>query len=250
VAGVAHELNTPIGSAVTMASTVEDRANELHRAMESGEIKKSEIVAFVSDVIYASSVMLRGLNRAVELIGHFKQIAVDQSGEQRRRFPVDDYIEEMAATFQHLFKHCLVSLELDLKSSMTVDSYPGSLSQVVINLVQNALVHGFEDDDKGMIRISTRKKSGTEVEITVFDNGKGIKPEVVPRVFEPFFTTRLGHGGSGLGLHITYNIVSEILCGSISVESNPQQCVTQFTLVIPVNLPDKFSPEKTEIGYD
>ena len=248
VAGVAHELNTPIGSAVTIASTMQDQAHALFTAFEKGQINKSHIVEFVDGVRHGTSVVLRGLNRAIELIGHFKQIAVDQSGEQRRTFDLDNYIEEMSATFQHLFRHRRVGLELDLRAGVVLDTYPGPLSQVVINLVQNALLHGFNEEESGTIRISSRCVDGSRVTLVVSDTGHGIPPDIIDRVFEPFFTTKLGQGGSGLGLHIVYNIVTEALGGEIAVVSDTQKHFTQFTIVLPLKNARPLSA--TPIGED
>ncbi len=238
VAGVAHELNTPIGSAVTISSTLQDQARELWQEIETGQLKKSKILEFVKDVRYASDIVLRGLNRANELIGHFKQIAVDQSGEHRREFLLDDYIEEMSVTFQHLFKNKDIHLALDLNSQAKLDTYPGPLSQVVINLVQNALIHGFHPNESGTIRISTSPIDAEHACLVISDNGCGIPNHLIDRVFDPFFTTKLGQGGSGLGLHIVHNIVTDILKGSLTVESDQSCRETKFIINIPC-LPQK-----------
>ena len=233
VAGVSHELNTPIGSAVTIASTLQDQTDELRREIATGQLRKSQIVQFVEDVRQAATLILRGLNRANELIGHFKQVAVDQSGEQRRQFNLDEYIREMAATFNHLFKYRQVELELGLTSNKVLDTFPGALSQVIINLVQNALLHGFANDEPGIIRITSRALEENSVQLEIFDNGAGINPAIIRRVFDPFFTTKLGQGGSGLGLHIVHNIVTNVLGGTITVTSDPGNRSTQFTLIFP-----------------
>ena len=235
VAGVAHELNTPIGSSVTIASTIKDQAQDMYRNMEQGKLSKSAIVEFVDSTQKGSGMILRGLNRAVELIGHFKQIAVDQSGEQRRVFELDGYIKEMQTTFQHLFKHRSVSLSLQLSANVVLDTFPGALSQVIINLVQNSLIHGFNEYEQGEIILSTDRINQDKVKIEVIDNGKGMPEAVMDRVFEPFFTTKLGQGGSGLGLHIVHNIVSDILIGKLSVTSDMNNRVTRFTITIPCN---------------
>jgi len=208
---VSHELNTPIGSAVTLASTVEDRSSQMQSALDSGQIKKSEIKEFIADMLYAGSAILDCLNRAAHLINHFKQIAVDQSGEQRRQFNLDHYIRGMTSTFNHLFQHSDVKLKLKLNADVMLDTFPGPLSQIIINLVQNALNHGFDEHESGTVTVTTEKIEPNRVKLVVMDTGKGIDKKIVERIFEPFFTTRLGQGGSGLGLHITYNIVTDVL---------------------------------------
>ncbi len=155
VAGVSHELNTPIGSALTMASTIEDRAKELIIGLKDEKSGRHDIDEFIKDTEFASHSIIKGLMKAADLIGNFKQIAVDQTGEARRSFILDDYVNEMSATFNHLFKHSDITLELDLNAKVELDSFPGALSQVIINLVQNALLHGYADGDHGIIKLTT-----------------------------------------------------------------------------------------------
>ncbi len=236
VAGVAHELNTPIGSAITTASTINAHALEIRESIEKGQIKKSRIYEFTKDMEYAGNAILNGLNRADILISQFKQIAVDQTGELSRKFALDSYIEEMSGTFAHLFKHKKITLRLKLKSNATMNSYPGALSQVIINLVQNALIHGFEENEEGLITIQTEKINQQDVCLRITDTGKGIPTEIISKIFDPFFTTRLGQGGSGLGLHITHNIVTNILHGLISVESSTKHHFTEFKIIMPLEM--------------
>lgn len=237
VAGVSHELNTPIGSAITVASTIHGDAQAIRRQIDGGRVQKSAIVEFVSAVDHGSSMMLSSLNRAAELITHFKRISVDQSLDERRSFDLDEYVTEIADTMSHLFKNNGVLLKLDMSSHASLHAYPGPLSQVVINLVQNALTHAFDPDDGGTITVATKSVNSREVEISVTDTGKGISPDLIDRIFEPFFTTKFGQGGTGLGLHIVYNIVTEALGGSIHAESDPQKHLTVFRVTIPLTAP-------------
>ncbi|HBF07367.1 MAG TPA: hypothetical protein DHW71_13845 [Gammaproteobacteria bacterium] len=236
VAGVAHELNTPIGSAITTASTINAYALEIRETIENGQIKKSKIYEFTKDMEYAGQAILSGLNRADLLISQFKQIAVDQAGEQKRAFQLDEYITEMSGTFAHLFKHKKVQLRLRLGSKAKMNSYPGALSQVIINLVQNALIHGFDEHETGTITVKTENLGNNKVLLKVIDTGKGIKPDIINKIFDPFFTTRLGQGGSGLGLHITHNIVNNILLGQLKVDSDQGKRLTEFSLVLPTEI--------------
>lgn len=233
VAGVAHELNTPLGSAVTIASTIKDRATQMRRDIDAGALKKSNIINFVDDMQGASDVLLSGLHRAAELIGQFKLIAVDQTGEKRREFALDTYLTDLSATLAHLFKHSYIHLKLDFRSEAKMHSYPGSLSQVVINLINNALTHGFNENESGEVTLYSKEINSTQVAIGVIDNGVGIDEKIIHRIFEPFFTTKLGQGGSGLGLHITFNIVHNLLGGRIAVTSDTKNRRTEFTVTLP-----------------
>lgn len=233
VAGVAHELNTPLGSAVTIASTIEEKTNAINTRFAEGSINKSEIVEFVQDMEQASKLLLNGLHRAAELIGQFKLIAVDQTGEQRRNFELDIYLADLSATIAHQFKHRKVNLILDFQSNANMHTYPGALSQVVLNLINNTLTHAFDENESGEVTLYSRETSTDEVCIGVKDNGAGIPKENIERIFDPFFTTKLGQGGSGLGLHITFNIVNNILGGKISVTSDQTIRHTEFIITIP-----------------
>ena len=222
VAGVAHELNTPIGNAVTIASTLSEQVGEFEAAMASGQIKRATVDTFVAGTREGTQIMLRGLERASTLIGHFKQIAVDQTSEQRRTFRLADLARDIVAALQPQFRHDDVTLNEAIAARGELDSYPGLLGQVLINLINNAQIHAFEEGMMGRrIEVSARDLSPKEVEITVRDNGRGMPAAIQQRIFEPFFTTRLGSGGSGLGLSIVFNIVTNLLGGTIHVESAP-----------------------------
>ena len=236
VAGVAHELNTPIGNAKMIASTLNERIRQFEHDIAGGKIRRSALMEFADEIHSGSNIMLRGLTRAAELISRFKQVAVDQSSEQRRSFKLDEYVREVVDTIQPTIKHRPTTLSVDTDCDATLDSYPGPLGQVLLNLVTNALVHAFPEGREGTIAVRTRSISKQEVEISVVDDGVGIPKEVVTRIFEPFFTTRLGTGGSGLGLSIAYSLVTDQLGGSIHVESSPNE-FTVFRVRLPVNAP-------------
>ncbi|MGA8278683.1 MAG: sensor histidine kinase [Rhodanobacteraceae bacterium] len=221
VAGVAHELNTPIGNAVVLASTLADRAENLDVAVAADSIKRSVLHAFAEDIREGTRLMLRSLERTAELLGHFKQVAIDQTREHRRVFRLDDLVSDVVSSLQPQFKHGGVDLALANGSKSELNSYPGPLVQVLLNLIINARSHGFEGDQKGQVLVTTRDLPSEQVEITVCDNGKGIPHELQRRIFEPFFTTSLGKGGSGLGLSIVSKIVTDVLGGTIRVDSKP-----------------------------
>ncbi|MBN2885989.1 MAG: transporter substrate-binding domain-containing protein [Chromatiaceae bacterium] len=235
VAGIAHELNTPIGNAVMLASTLSDQERAFRDQMAAG-LSRAALQRFVDAVREGSDVLLRSLRRAAELISSFKQVAVDQASYQRRRFSLEEVTREIALTLQPRLRHSPASLEVSVAPEITLDSYPGPLGQVLMNLIQNALLHAFEGRDSGQIRIESQLAAPGFVLLRVSDDGNGIAPANLSRIFDPFFTTRLGQGGSGLGLHIVYNLVTGLLGGAISVRSTPDQG-TVFELALPLTAP-------------
>ena len=220
VAGIAHELNTPLGTSVLVATTFQDVLHSLMHDVEAKTLSKSRTIAMLERLDSGSSVLLRNLGRAAELIVTFKQVAVDQTSEHRRTFDLAQTIKHIIETLQPQFKKTAHSVQIDIPSDIKMDSFPGPLGQVITNLVLNALAHAFETVNTGVIRVSATCIEHGFVRLTVTDNGSGIPAENLPRLFDPFFTTKLGQGGSGLGLHIAYNIVTATLGGKISAMSS------------------------------
>lgn len=245
VAGVAHELNTPIGNAVMVVSTLSEQVDGFERDAASGALRRSTMERFVADLREGLGVMRRGLGEAARLIGNFKEVAVDQVSEKRREFELDAYMQELAATMATRFRHAHVALDLELSSGARMQSYPGALGQVVMNLANNALDHGFRDRTDGRVTLWAQAKGPDEVVIAVEDNGAGILPDLMSRIFDPFFTTRMGQGGSGLGLSIVRNIVEQILGGTVEVTSDPGK-QTRFIIVLPVNAPERSGQQEGE----
>lgn len=237
VAGVAHELNTPIGNSVTVASTLQDKTREFREAVASGRVRRSTLDGYMEGAETACDLLLRSLSQANELVSSFKQVAVDQASAQRRRFDLRLVVEEVAATLAPMLKKTPFKLELELADKLTMDSYPGSLGQVITNLVANSLAHAFEGREHGVMHLKTWRRSPREVGIEFFDDGVGIPETDLKRVFDPFFTTKLGRGGSGLGLHIVYNLVTRVLGGRIEVSSRPGSG-TRFEFVLPFEAPE------------
>ena len=235
VAGIAHELNTPIGNAVMLASTLSDQERAFRQQMAAG-LSRSALQRFVDAVRDSSDILLRSLQRAAELISSFKQVAVDQASYQRRVFSLDEVTREIALTLQPRLRRSPARLDVDIAPGIRFDSFPGPFGQVLINLVQNALLHAFDDREAGCIRIESQPAAPGFIIIRVSDDGNGIPPDNLDRIFDPFFTTRLGQGGSGLGLHIVYNLVTGLLGGAISVRSAPGQG-TVFDLALPLIAP-------------
>ncbi|RMF18960.1 MAG: PAS domain S-box protein [Gammaproteobacteria bacterium] len=236
VAGVAHELNTPIGNGVMAATTLRDHVREFLRKVEGGQVRKSEFQAFLDSARSAADLIHRNMERAAELISSFKQVAVDQSSMQRRRFELKEVVDEILMTLRPVFKHTAINFHVDLQSDLVLDSYPGPLGQVLTNLLTNAQKHAFDTDQHGQIGIRARALDDKNVEIVVEDDGKGMDTYVRQRLFDPFFTTAMGEGGSGLGMHLVYQLVTGPLGGQIEVSSQPGEG-SRFTIILPVQAP-------------
>lgn len=234
VAGVAHELNTPIGNALMASSMLSDRSNELQKAIEAG-IKRSTFNDYILLVNEVSTIMMRNLERAAHIIASFKQISIDQASYQRRRFEMLEIVDEIALAMAPTLRRSSVELSIDVSDGLLCDSYPGPLGQILANLINNAVVHAFDSGMPGKILVHARAR-GDHVEIAVSDDGKGIPTEHIGRIYDPFFTTRLGQGGSGLGLNIVYNLVTGLLGGEISVVSKIGAGST-FRLLLPMTAP-------------
>lgn len=230
VAGVAHELNTPIGNSVTVASTLVENSEIFAEEMK-GALKRSVLLAYVENSRRAAELLLGNLQRAATLVASFKQVAVDQTSEQRRHFYVAEVVDEILAMLQPQLKKRPLEVRKEIEHGLVLDSYPGPFGQVVANLVNNAAIHAFDDGRvKGVIMIEARAHP-EGVQLSISDDGVGIPPDHIDRIFDPFFTTRFGQGGSGLGLNIVYNIVSGVLGGKIRVESRPGEGSSFFVLL-------------------
>lgn len=234
VAGVAHELNTPIGNGMMAASTMDAAVRTFRQEIESG-LKRSSLDHFVADMEQSASIITRNLSKAVSLVTNFKQVAVDRTSSQRRQFMLDEIVDEVMVMMHPTLKRLMHRIDVQVDSDIPMDSYPGPLEQVLTNLLQNAIIHGFDEGEVGEIALHA-SQSAQRVIIRISDSGKGIPPEMIKRVFDPFFTTRLGSGGSGLGLNVVHNIVTGILGGSISVDSTLGQG-TVMELSLPADAP-------------
>ncbi|MBK3803929.1 PAS domain S-box protein, partial [Azospirillum brasilense] len=233
VAGVAHEVNTPIGITITGASQLALQFEELTRQLAAGAIKKSEFQRFLADGGEMARLILSNSTRAADLVQSFKMVAVDQSSDERRRFELRTYIGELLRSLRPVYKDVAgLDISVDSPDELELDGYPGALSQILTNLVLNALTHAFTPHHPGRLTIAARLLPQDQVELTVADDGLGIPSDILPKIFDPFFTTRRGSGGSGLGLHIVYNLVTGTLRGTITVQSIPGEG-TRFTLRFP-----------------
>ncbi len=233
VAGVAHEINTPVGVGVTAASNLDLKTKELVELVRLGQMKKSDFDRFINMANQSSAIILKNLNRAAELIQSFKKVAVDQTTDEIRTFGLWDYLHEIIVSLTPHIKRYKVDVSLDGSQEIQIKSSPSALSQTIINFVMNALSHAFEPEKEGKITIGFAK-IGDRIQLTFADNGKGIPADVLPRIFDPFFTTGRSKGGSGLGLHIVYNLVTVKLKGTVRAESEVGKGTT-FIVDFPAN---------------
>lgn len=243
VAGVAHEINTPVGIALTSASVLKEATEAISAAVAGGGVKKTDIVRYLETAGESSRLIMNNAYRAAHLIHSFKQIAVDQVSEARRAFELRDYIGEVVASLQPTLKKTRSEVIIDCPPGIEFDSYPGALAQVLTNLILNCVEHAFDQETAGTIHIGVRceaesmadakadAKAGWIV-MQVRDNGRGIAPDLLDRVFDPFVTTRRGQGGTGLGLNIVFNLITRQFGGTITVTSTPGQGAT-FLLRLP-----------------
>jgi len=218
VAGVAHEINTPLGIGVTAASLLASKATTFFETYTAGTMKRSDLERFLDTAMQSSSMLLANLNRAAELIQSFKQVAVDQSNEEQRTFKIKTYLEEILLSLRAKLKTTQHKVMIQGDENIIVDSYPGAFSQIVTNLIMNSLLHAYDLEDAGELVIDF-KQDEQKVIFEYTDNGKGISPENLTKIFDPFFTTKRGQGGTGLGLHIVYNLVTQKLKGNIQCQS-------------------------------
>jgi two-component system NtrC family sensor kinase len=246
VAGVAHELNTPLGNSLMVASALGGRIEEFARLVAEGSLRKQALLDFVEHCRNAASLLQRNSQRAAGLIGNFKEVAVDQTSMRRRRFDLRQAIDEVLSALQPKLKYTAHRLEVNVPAGIILESYPGPIEQIIANLVANSLLHGFEGIAAGTIRIGAEVIGGECVALSYADDGVGISAIDAKRVFDPFFTTKLGSGGSGLGLYIVYNLTTAVLGGSIKLSSTPGQGVL-FELRLPLVAPE--NPLAEEESY-
>jgi signal transduction histidine kinase len=232
VAGVAHEINTPVGIGVTAASLLEDKTTAFREIYQNGQMKRSDLEKYLDTASQSSTMILNNLYRAAELIQSFKQVAVDQSSEERRSFKVRQYLEEILLSLRPKLKRTQHRINIEGTDDLVLDSYPGAFSQIVTNLVMNSLIHAYGPDEAGQLTFDLKQKNKRLV-FEYGDDGRGIPKEHLKKIFDPFFTTKRGHGGSGLGLHIIYNLVTQKLEGTIRCESEVGSG-TRFVIDLPL----------------
>jgi PAS domain S-box-containing protein len=231
VAGVAHEINTPVGIGVTAASYLKDASGEIDKSFKDGAITKSKLAKFIDTAEQSTTIILTNLARAADLIRSFKQVAVDQSSSKPRRFNIGPYLDEVLVSLRPQLKRTQHSVTVECDPGIELNNDPGALAQVVTNLVMNSMIHGFEGVKHGAIKMKIVEE-GDSLIFEYSDSGRGMDEETRKKVFDPFFTTRRGTGGSGLGMNIVFNLVTQTLGGSISCESAVGDGAT-FTMTFP-----------------
>ena len=225
VAGVSHEISTPLGISVTASSFLLKKIKDMDKKKHEGELLEKDVDVFVKLAMESVTMISDNLNRAAELINSFKQISVDQGHEMKRNYNLKNYTQSVLQSLAPRFKHSAFTLDVQCDEHIMVDGYPGALSQIITNLVMNSLIHGFDERDPGRITLRMWESEG-HIYIEFTDDGKGMDSHTVRQVFDPFFTTRRALGGSGLGLHIVYNIVTGKLKGEITCQSSPGEGAT------------------------
>ena len=240
VAGISHEINTPIGNSLVTASFLGDQSREFLALVSSGSMKRSQLEEYLRTISSSTELINTNLQRAADLIRSFKQVSVDQTSDAEREFNLNEYLGSVVKSMYHQFKRTAYQINIDCPNDFEISSYPGAISQIVTNFVMNSLKHGFRDRAEGTIVIRARRIDSSSLEIMYSDDGHGIDAETLLHHFEPFYTTMRNNGGSGLGVYVVYNLVTQRLKGSIHVESAPDKGVV-YILQFPVKFIDRDS---------
>ena len=235
VAGVAHEVNTPIGLGITASTMMLDRLAVIDQQFRDKTLKASAMERFINESRENLNIIYRNLDRAAQLISSFKQVAVDQTSEEAREVNVKQLIEETLMSMRPRLKKVTHTINIDCPETLNVMCKAGPLNQILINLIMNSLIHAFETVENGKIDVIARLTEEQKLKIIYKDNGSGIPASIKKRIFDPFVTTKRGQGGSGLGMHLVFNLVTQALNGNIKLESEEGSGV-EFTLTIPVTL--------------
>jgi signal transduction histidine kinase len=240
VAGVAHEVNNPIGISLTVASSFARRCEEFAKEVDAGPLRRSRLGEFLEGGRDAANQLVANLHRAGELVQSFKQVAVDRSHADRRPFDLRESTDQIVASLRPVLKKSQITLTVDVPAGIMMDSYPGSYGQVLTNLFLNSVVHAFPDGRAGSVIVEARQVRD-DVDIFVSDDGVGMGEEIRRRAFDPFFTTRRNEGGTGLGLHIIFNLVTQQLGGRLAFESR-LGWGTRFRITLPRVAPGEAPP--------
>ncbi|HYE50482.1 MAG TPA: ATP-binding protein [Azospirillaceae bacterium] len=236
VAGIAHEVNTPVGIALSAATSLADGIGRIEAKLAGGALRRTDLEELLADGREAAGMIERNVRRASQLISSFKEVAVDQTSDQRRRFELGAYLEEIVTSLSPRIRRSGNKVEIDAAPGLAIDSYPGAIAQIVTNLVINAVDHAFGPERTGTIRLAARALPRDRVELTVADDGRGVPADALSRIFDPFFTTRRAAGNTGLGLHVAFNLANHLLGGGIRVES-AEGAGTRFTVTLPRTAP-------------
>jgi signal transduction histidine kinase len=232
VAGVSHEINTPLGISITATSYLEEKLKKFVDLFQSNKMKKSDLENYLSISTETVAMIMSNLQRASELVKSFKQVAVDQSTEQKRNFNVKSYINEILLSLSPKLKKTKHNIVVRCEDTIEIYSFPGALYQVITNLIMNSIMHAYDDGEEGNILIDVSTQNDNLI-LKYIDDGKGIDSKIIGKIFNPFFTTKRNKGGTGLGLHISYSIVKQTLGGNMECSSQPGNGTT-FIINIPL----------------
>jgi two-component system NtrC family sensor kinase len=239
VAGVAHEINTPIGLCITTQSFIKDLFKEMKIRFDNGSISKANFTDFMHSMEESVDILNKNLERAAKLIKSFKHVSEDQAGEALRKFNLGEYLHEILSTLNPKLKTTRHRVSIHCPNDIEIEGFPGAISQVVTNLVMNSLLHGFEGIEQGHITIEAEQQAD-KIVILYSDDGIGLNKESQAKIFEPFYTTKRGYGGTGLGMHLVYNLVSQALQGTIQLQQASHGCA--FMITIPKKIEDHSQP--------
>jgi PAS domain S-box-containing protein len=233
VAGITHEINTPIGVGITAASYLLEITEEFAKYTKTAtEINKEELLSYLEDLEAASNIVLKNLDRAGKLVKSFKQVSADQASEPKRRFNIKEYLEEILLSLSPKIKKTKHTITINCEEKLEIDGYPGAFAQIISNLIINSLIHAYDPEDTGNIIISVSQLMNM-IEIIYSDDGKGIPSSNLSKIFDPFFTTKRVLGGTGIGLSVVYNIVTQTFGGTIHCDSQVNKG-TIFTIRLQV----------------
>ncbi|HYY85131.1 MAG TPA: ATP-binding protein [Beijerinckiaceae bacterium] len=235
VGGVAHEINTPVGIALTTSTTLDREFRRLEEVARTGKVSRSELTRIAGRLTEGGRLLFANLTRAVDLIYSFKQVAADQASGERRRFRVKEWAHELVTSLGPMLRKSGHEVVIDCPDELTIDTYPGALAQVLTNLIANAVSHAYQPGVAGRLSVRFARRDDGTIRIVFADDGRGIPADLIGRVFDPFFTTGRDRGSTGLGLHIVYNLVTKTLQGRVDVESEPG-AGTRFTIELPVTV--------------
>jgi len=234
VAGISHEINTPIGLGITSTTHFVSQTKKLKKLYDDNNMTEKDFEKYIKDSDQLASITYENLKRAADLVKSFKQLSVDQTSEEKRKFYMKKYIEETLLTLHNKIKQTKINIELKCNNEINIYSFPGAYSQIITNLIMNSLIHGYNQEEDGIININIKVENNNLI-FVYKDDGKGIKKEYIEKIFDPFFTTNRAHGGSGLGMNIIYNIVTQQLNGKIKCTNNIDKGV-EFIMNIPIEI--------------
>lgn len=235
VAGITHDINTPVGIGVTATSFLQERLAQVEAAYAEKTLSPKALEEFIADAKQSTALLTTNLERASELVASFKQIAVDQASEAVRQINLKEYLNEIIRSLHPKLKKTMHKINIHCPKDLLLNLPAGAISQIFTNLIMNSLIHGFEGINAGTIDINIQEQDG-EVAITFKDNGRGVEAEQLENLFDPFYTTRREQGGSGLGTHITFNLVKQTLAGDITATSEPGKGLC-YKITFPKDMP-------------